>query len=78
MLFYRGGYVFDTDDSSKQKVSVNELHKALSLGIFIHGARLNVNDLVETYDFVKSNSLRLQSLGIYSYDNDSNIVTLRG
>lgn len=78
MLFYRGGYVFDTDDSSKQKVSVNELHKALSLGIFIHGARLNVNNLVETYDFVKSNSLRLQSLGIYSYDNDSNIVTLSG
>ena len=78
MLFYRGGCVFDTDDSSKQKVSVNELHKALSLGIFIHGARLNVNNLVETYDFVKSNSLRLQSLGIYSYDNDSNIVTLSG
>lgn len=78
MLFYRGGYVFDTDDSSKQKVSVNELHKALSLGIFIHGARLNVNNLVETYDFVKSNSLRLQSLGIYSYDNDSNIITLSG
>lgn len=76
MLFYRGVYVFDTDDSSKQKVSVNELHKALSLGIFIHGVRLNDNNLLETYDFVKSNSLRLQSLGIYTYDD--NIATLRG
>ena len=78
MLFFRDGYVYDTEDNSKQKVSVSELQKALSLGIFIHGVRLNDNNLLETYDFVKSNSLRLQSLGIYSYDNDSNIVTLSG
>lgn len=78
MLFFRDGCVYDTEDNSKQKVSVSELQKALSLGIFIHGVRLNDNNLLETYDFVKSNSLRLQSLGIYSYDNGSNIVTLSG
>ena len=61
MLFFRDGCVFDTDDSSNQKVSIDEIIKALKLGINIQGVYLNSNNSLEVYDFVNSNIQRLQS-----------------
>ena len=62
MLFYRDGYVYDTADSSKEKVSTEQLVKALSLGVVIQGVKLRDSNRLETYNFVSINILRLQAL----------------
>lgn len=68
--------MYDTDDSSNQKVSIDEIIKALKLGINIQGVYLNSNNSLEVYDFVNSNIQRLQSFGICSYDVKSTDITL--
>lgn len=61
MLFFEAGYVFDTSDNTKQRVSEETLIKALRLGVSIQGARLDTNGELQLYDFRAANLQKLKA-----------------
>lgn len=61
MLFFEFGYVFDTLDNTKQRVTEGYLVKALKLGIQIQGVSLNADGGLQFYDFREVNLQRLEA-----------------
>lgn len=62
MLFFEAGYVFDTSDNTKQRVTEKTLIKALRLGVPIQGAKLDTNGNLQLYNFRAVNLQRLKAL----------------
>ena len=62
MLFFEAGYVFDTSDNTKQRVTEKTLVKALRLGVPIQGARLDTKGGLQLYNFRAVNLQRLKAL----------------
>ena len=76
MLFFEFGYVFDTLDNTKQRVTEGYLVKALKLGIQIQGVSLNADGGLQFYDFREVNLQRLEAFTDARFVSENECLSL--